>query len=54
MSGHEYDFAREHCEQYDFAIFHDGIISIIESPFGKEKNWDVKPDSYRIVIEKNG
>ena len=54
MSGHEYDFAREHCEQYDFAIFHDGIISIIESPFGKEKNWNVMPDSYRIVIEKNG
>jgi hypothetical protein len=50
----EYQFAKEHCEQYDFAIFHDGKISIIESPFsskGDKIRFEVQPDTYQITIE---
>ena len=54
MSCMEYQFAKEHCEQYDFAIFHDGKISIIENPFsskGDKIRFEVQPDTYQITIE---
>lgn len=54
MSNLEYEFAKEHKEQYDLAIFHDGIVSIIESPFSSrdgKKPLAVLPDTYQIRIE---
>lgn len=54
MSCMEYQFAKEHCEQYDFAIYHDGKVSIIESPFSTKngKNcFEVQPETYQITLE---
>lgn len=56
MSCMEYQFAKEHCEQYDFAIYHDGKISIIESPFSTKngkKCLEVQPETYQITLEWN-
>lgn len=54
MSCMEYQFAKEHCEQYDFAIYHDGKISIIERPFSTKDGkigLEVQPETYHITLE---
>ena len=54
MTYMEYQFAKEHCEQYDFAIYHDGKVSIIESPFSTKNGktcLEVQPETYHITLE---
>jgi len=54
LSCMEYQFALEHCEQYDIAIYHEGKISIIESPFSSKNGktpLDVQPESWQLTIE---
>lgn len=54
MSCNEYEFARKNSERYDIAIYHEGVVNIIESPFSNKegKGWIVSPDSYKITIAK--
>ena len=56
MSCLEYEFAKEHCEQYDFALFYNGEVHIVECPFSRKngkKPLDVHPESYQINIKLN-
>lgn len=54
MSNLEYEFAKANSEIYDFAIVHEGKISIIETPFGASRGsskFQVQPESYLVNIE---
>ena len=53
MSNLEYEFAKANSEVYDFAIVHNGKISIIETPFGSARGnnkFQVQPESYLVNI----
>lgn len=54
MSFSEYQFALEHSDHYDLAIFHNEKVSIVESPFSSKNGkrpLKVQPETYRLTIE---
>ena len=54
MSCSEYQFALDNSDHYDLAIFHDGKVSIVESPFSSKngkKSLEVQPETYQLTIE---
>ena len=54
MSCLEYQFALDNSDNYDLAIFHDGKVSIVESPFSSKngkKSLEVQPETYQLTIE---
>lgn len=54
MSCLEYQFALDNSDNYDLAIFHDGKVSIVESPFSSKngkKPLEVQPETYQLTIE---
>ena len=53
MSCLEYQFALDNRENYDLAIYHDGKVSIIESPFSSKdgkKSLEAQPETYQLTI----
>lgn len=54
MSCHEYEFAMKNSDIYDLAVYHDGRVTIIESPFSsarKGNKLEAQPNSYQITIK---
>jgi transcription antitermination factor NusG len=54
MSCSEYQFALDNSEHYDLAIYHDGKVSIVESPFSSKNgniSLEVQPETYQLTIE---
>lgn len=54
LSCSEYQFALDNSEHYDLAIYHDGKVSIVESPFSSKNgniSLEVQPETYQLTIE---